>query len=567
MRPQQNPPQARRRCDLLKKLKRSTRRLLALLIALPVLLMALAFLYMLGSNYLEGNPRSYLWSLEWASETLTNTGYGADARWNHPLMNLFVMSTQWLGIFIIFLIFPIFVLPFFEERFEARFDRSLPAIEGYVLFHRYVPEVEFLIDELRGVGTPLVIIEKEESIARGLRDRGYQVVLGDVDADPALLDGVERAKALITATDDQMDVSFIMMARERGFAGLICALAQDPLHRAPMMKLGASVVYTPEHVLGAALAARASARISPRVEGLQPIGTRVGVGEFRVHTASPLAGQRLGDLRLREGYGVTVIGQWINGRFELATGPETRIEPRVILVAVGAHENLTKVELLAAPIKRTGPIVVAGYGAVGQKVAQMLRDAEEETLVIDLHPAAGVDVVGNVLDQATLEQARVREASAVVLALSSDSAGVFAAAIVRDYAPDVPLIARVNRAVSVARLYQAGADFAISMGQVSGQILAYHLLGESAVSVEQRLKFSRLQPGTLVGQHPWHAGVRERTGAAVVAVDRASGVFVEFEPEFRAERDDVVFVCGTLEALDRYMREYQATPPPVATDE
>ncbi len=548
---------------MIHRLKRSTRRLLALVLALPVLIMTLAFLYMLGSNYLEGNPRSYLWSLEWASETLTNTGYGADARWNHPLMNLFVMATQWLGIFIIFLAFPIFVLPFFEERFEARFERSLPDIEGYVLFHRYVPEVEFLIEELRRVGTSLLILEKEESLARGLRDRGYQVVLGDVDTDPTLLDGVERARALVTATDDHMDVSFIMLARERGFAGLICALAQDPLHRGPMMKLGASVVYTPEHVLGAALAARSSVRISPQVEGLQRLGTRVGVAEFRVHDASPLAGQRLGDLRLREGYGVTVIGQWINGRFVPPAGPDTRIEPRVILVAVGAHENLAKVEHLAAPIQRRGPIVVAGHGAVGQKVAQMLRDAGEQTLVIDLHPAEGVDVIGNVLDQATLERARVREASAVVLALSSDSAGVFAAAVVRDYAPEVPLIARVNRAASVPRLYQAGADFALSMGQVSGQILAYHLVGESAVSVDQRLKFSRLQPGTLVGQHPWRAGVRERTGAAVVAVERPSGVFVEFEPEFRVEGSDVVFVCGTLETLERYTREYQASPPPV----
>lgn len=545
------------------KLKRSTKRLLALVITLPVLIMLLAFLYMLGSNYLEGNPRSFLWSLEWASETLTNTGYGADARWNHPLMNLFVMSTQWLGIFIIFLAFPIFVLPYFEERFEARFDRSLPVMDGYVLFHRYGPEVDFLIEELRGAGTPLVILERQESLARSLRDRGYQVVLGDVDTDPALLDGVERAKALVTAADDHLDVSFILMARERGFSGLICALAQDPMHREPMMKLGASVVYTPEHVLGAALAARASVRISPQVEGLQRIGSRVGVGEFRVHAASPLAGQRLGDLRLREGYGVTVIGQWINGRFVLPTGPDTRIEPRVILVAVGAHENLAKVELLAEPIKRTGPIIVAGYGAVGTKVAQMLRDADEDTIVIDLQPAAGVDVVGNVLDQSTLERARVREASAVVLALSSDSAGVFAAAIVRDYAPDVPLIARVNRAASVARLYQAGADFALSMGQVAGQILAYHLMGESAVSVEQRLKFSRLQTGTLVGQHPWRAGVRERTGAAVVAVERPSGVFVEFDPEFRVEQGDVVFVCGTPETLERYIREYQASPPPV----
>jgi Trk K+ transport system NAD-binding subunit len=148
----------------------------------------------------------------------------------------------------------------------------------------------------------------------------------------------------------------------------------------------------------------------------------------------------------------------------------------------------------------------------------------------------------------------------VILALSSDSAGVFATAVVRDYAPETRLIARVNRAPNVARLYQAGADFALSMGQVIGQILARHLLGEDAVSVEQHLKFARVAPGTLSGSHPWRAGVRERTNAAVVAVERGGEVFVEFEEGFRVQDDDVVFVCGTVPSLDRYVREFRAAP-------
>ena len=543
---------------MLRQFKRSTRRLIALLLVLPVAIITLGILYMFGSHYLEGQPRSLIRSIEWASETLTNTGYGADAHWDHPLMNLFVVISQWLGIFIIFMVFPTYVLPFFEERFEARFPRSLPMMDGHVLFHRHGPAVDFLIAELTRAGTPCVVLELDESLARSLRDRGYRVVVGNVDDDATLLDGVERAKALVTAADDHLDVSFIMMARERGYGGVICALAKDPLHREAMLKIGATVVYTPEHALGAALASRASARIGHPVEGLQLLGERVGIGEFRIYAASPLAGQRLGDLRMRERYGVTVLGQWAGGHFELATGPDTRIGAGVILVAVGAHANLAKVESLAAPIRRTGPILVAGHGAVGKKVAEMLRDAGETAVVIDAEPAEGVDIVGNVLDRRVLERAGVHEASAVVLALSNDGAGVLAAAIVRGYAPDVRLIARVNRAASVARLHQAGADFALSMGQVAGQILAFHLLGENAVSVEQRLKFARVAPGTLLGAHPWRASIRERTGAAVVAVERTSDVHVQFDENFRVAAGDRVFVCGTIESVDRYIREFDA---------
>ena len=38
---------------------------------------------------------------------------------------------------------------------------------------------------------------------------------------------------------------------------------------------------------------------------------------------------------------------------------------------------------MATPLRLHGPIVVAGYGAVGRKVVEMLHDAGETTIVID----------------------------------------------------------------------------------------------------------------------------------------------------------------------------------------
>lgn len=522
------------------------------------MVVVLGLLYMIGMDLLEHQPRGFWNSMEWAAETLTTTGYGADARWEHPLMNLLVIVTEFLGMFLVVLFFPVYVLPYLEERFEARLRRTLPDMEGRVLIQGYGPAVDSLVVELGRVGIPLVILEQDDVIARGVRDRGYDVVAGNLEEQAGLLAGVERARALITNADDHTGATFIMIAREAGYAGPILALAEDPLHRAPMEKIGATAVFTPSHVLAAALAARASTLINPRQEGLHLMGDHVGLVEFRVQESSPLARQRLGTLRMREQHGVTVLGQWIAGHFVPVAGPDTLVEPGAILVAVGAHANLAKVERLATPLNRGGPIVVAGFGSVGRKVVQMLNDAGEQTVVIDGVAAEGVDVVGNVLEQSTLERARVREAKAVVLALSNDSAGVFAAAVVRDYAADLPMIARVNRAPNVARLYAAGADFALSIGQVAGQILAHHLLAEDRVQVEQHLKFSRIASGRMVGVHPWQAEVREKTGAAIVAVERGEDVFVEFPQDFRVATGDVLFVCGTTSSLDRYKKEFGA---------
>ncbi|HMW57762.1 MAG: NAD-binding protein [Candidatus Accumulibacter phosphatis] len=537
-------------------LHRSTWRLLGLLVSMPTAVVVFGTIFMFASDYLEGKPLSFWASLEWASETLTTTGYGAYAPWSHPLMIVFVILTQFVGMFFLVLVFPFYVMPYIEERFELRLPHALPEMNGRVLFYRYGPAIESLLDEFDRTRTPFVVVEEDIELARNLRNRGYAVVFGRLDEEQDLLSGVAAARAVVANADDHANAVCIMIAREQGFSGPIYALADDPMYRPPMIQVGASEVFTPAHVLAAALAARASTRISPPAEGMHMLGGLVGLAEFRVRAGSALAGMRLGDLQLRARYGVTVIGQWTCGNFSVASGPATRIEAGAILVVGGAHNNLAKVESLALPIRRRGPIVLAGYGVVGQKVAEMLADADETTIVIDQQGLPGVDICGNVLDRLTMERAGLREASAMVLTLSNDSEGVFATAVIRDHAPEIPLIVRANRAQNIPRLYQAGADFALSVGQVAGQILAYHLCGEQAAAVQQRLKFIRVAPGALVGGHPWRETVRERTGAAIVAVERDESVIVEFGSDFVVRPEDVLFVCGTFESLEAYLREF-----------
>lgn len=548
---------------MLSGLKRSTKRLLALLALLPTAVLVLGTLYSLGMSHLEDSPRTLLQGIQWASETITNTGYGADNRWNHPLMALFVVVTPFIGQFLVFLVFPLVLLPYVEERFEVRLQRGLPAMEGKVLFYRHGVAIEPLLKELTRTGRLFVIFEEDFALARSLRDRGYEVAVGQVSEDPSVLARVRGARAVVANAGDHANASCTMIAREFGFTGPLYVLADNPLYRAPMLQIGATDVFTPSHVLAAALASRASVRISPPAEGMHLLGATVGLGEFRVRASSPLAGKRLGELRLRELQGVSVIGQWRAGVFTTAKGPDTLVESGAILVVVGAPANLEQVERMAMPLRRSGPIVVAGFGAVGHKVVEFLHDAGEDCVVIDQAAAPGVDVVGNVLDLAALDRARVRDASAVILALSDDGESVFATAAVRDYAPEVPLIVRVLRSPNTERLYRAGADFAISVGQVAGQILAFHLLDEQEISVENRIKFSRFGAGRLAGTHPWRSETLDRTGAKVIAVERAGEVLVEFADDFVVQADDALFVCGSIHSLERYQREFQVTTAPL----
>ncbi len=541
-------------------ISRSTQRLLLFVAALPATLVIMALIYMTGMEHFEGSPRTFLESLQWASETLTTTGYGNDSHWQHPAFALFVILGQIMGQFLVFLIFPIFLLPYLEERFQTRLPRRLPTMAGKVLFYRHGPAIESLLEEFQRSQTPFVIYEEDLQLAQTLRDQKYSVVFGKLGQDPSAMANIKDARAVVTLGNDHANATCTILAREAGFKGQIFALAREPLYRTPMLRIGATDVFTPAHVLGGALASRASLRISPPAEGMHLLGTQIGLTEFRIRPDSPLADQRLGDLNLRYQYGVSVIGQWYGGTFSAAQGPDTQLRAGAILIVVGLLANLERVERMAMPIRRSGPIVVAGYGAVGFKVAQMLKDVGENCTVIDIRRNSGVDIIGNILEFSTLKQAQVRDASAIILALSDDSEAIFATAAVRDYAPEVPLIVRVSRTHNTERMYRSGADFAISEGEVAGKILAYHLLDKQLVPVENSIRITRLDVGTLEGQHPWHAQVRERSGANIIAIERNGEALVEFPKDFHIRADDVLLVCGTVRDLGRFQHEFGSLP-------
>lgn len=546
-------------------MRTSQRRLLLLLAFLPVVLVLSAVLYMAGMGLLEGDPRGFWHSLEWAAESLSTTGYGGDVRWDHPVMVLFVVLIQFVGVFLFFLIIPIFLVPFLEERFETRLPQRLAeSVSDHLVVWGYGPAVETLVQQTEEAGLVTVVVDDDEATVRRLVDRGRRAI--QTSLDDGGLDAVRlaEARALIANASDDVNAAVILAARQSGFAGDVLGLVEEPLHRRPLLLAGATAVFTPRHVLGAALAARASSRISPQVSGIQNLG-RLQVYQVRVEPRSSLAGRTLEESAIGARTGAVVLGQWVEGRLQVPPTASTRIEPGGILVIAGTEDTVERlVELAtgAVPLRRQGRFVVGGYGEVGRKVVELLSDAGEEVTVVDRLAGEGVDVEGDMLDPKVVEELLTAETRAVILALDTDSATLFATVIVKDVAPDVPVIARVNLLENVDRIHRAGADFALSIAQVSGQILARRLLAEEAVSVDEQLKVLKVDADGLVGRHPAELGIRERTGVSVVAVQRNEEMILELGADFRFRPEDVVFVCGPTEAVRRFGEEFGTAREP-----
>ena len=275
------------------------------------------------------------------------------------------------------------------------------------MIYRYGPAVETLLEELAGAGVPTLVLEEDDAMARRLFERGVRVLhrgLGDGALQAARLGSARAIIANGTRRRERRPQPLRPPAR---LPRTILALVEDPFHRRPMMLAGATAVFTPRHILGAALAARASARINPRVGGIQQLGRNLEVAEVRVSPESPLAGHTLDETAIGTRTGATVVGQWVGGELVVSGGSGSAWSRTASWSSWGARESIDRLHDLAGgavTLRREGPFVVGGGGEVGRKVAELLRAVGEEVKLIDRHPGPEVDLVGDVLDARLLKR-------------------------------------------------------------------------------------------------------------------------------------------------------------------
>jgi Trk K+ transport system NAD-binding subunit len=523
-------------------MQRSSRRLIGVAAALCAFTIGAAILYQIGMAALEGKHRTFWDSIEWATETLSTTGYGADAHWSHPAMVILVVAVQFVGVFLFFLVVPIFMVPFLEERFEERLPRIADdKLHDHVIVYRYGPAVETLVQRLRERGVRTLVAETDEAQARAVLEHDIDVVFSRSDEEILDVCRLSQARAIVANGRDEENAGVILRARQLGFKKDVFAFVEDPAHRMPMELAGATSAYTPRHIVAAALAAHASDIISPRLPGLDKL-TGMHRREIRVMDGSPVAGKTLAEVDLTGRSGTVVVGQWCRSRLDTECTSTTRIQPGAILELVGDEASLERAcEIVGGHyLRQRGPFLVAGFGEVGRKVHQLLEDAGEEVRVVEREALPNVQFVGNVLDPSVLEKAGIGEARAIVLALNSDDATLFATVIARDIAPDVPVIARVNHARNLDNMHRAGADYALSISDVSGEMLSARLLGRSARPREERRSVVGVAGSRFSG-----ATIAEIKGPVILAIDRNGTRLRPHEPGLRIENTDTLWLCAT----------------------
>ena len=529
-------------------MNRTAIRLLRFLAALIAFLILVTFLYQFGMAYFESKPRTLLQSIEWAADTFSTTGYGRDTHWSHPAMVMLVIVVQFAGMVVVPMVMALFVLPLLAERFEQRLPRTADVkLRDHVIVYRFGPPVETLLQRLRARSIPTLVAETDEAQARTVLDRGENVVFSRSDDDILDVCRLKDARALVANGRDEENAGVILRARQMGFRGDVFAFVEDPTHRKPIELAGATSAYTPRHIIAAALAAHASDVLSPRLPGIEAVGG-VQRREIRVPADSAVANKTLGETQL----GVIVAGQWCASKLQTRCTADMRIEPGAVLEIVGNAESLDRAASIIGGklLRQSGPFLIAGFGEVGRKVHELLRDAGESVRVIERRAAPDVEIVGDVLDPFVLASAGLNDARGIVLALDSDDATLFAAVIARDGAPDVPIIARVNHARNLANIHRAGADFALSISDISGEMLSARLLGRTARVREEHRRVQSIPAARWSGKRLDQLPLREH-GCSAVAIERNGTTITRLARDVVVDANDVLWVCGTADALHR----------------
>jgi Trk K+ transport system NAD-binding subunit len=545
------------------QLSRRDRLVAYYLTGLVVLVLAYTVTYNVALARLEGVDQSLFASFEFIVQTMTTTGYGQDSGiWTHPLMFLFVAGTQISGIALGFFTLRLIIIPLFTGA-EVNLDSRLTPKQDHVIICEYRRDSAVLLDELRELGIDYVLISSSEADAKDLADDGYSVIDGSPqDVTSFERASIDSARAVITDAGDA-NVNTILTVRSIDPDVEVITLTDDSDMRDVLLETGADSVLSPHGVLGQRLAEKAVSSFSSELTDTIDLGGELEVTEVPIQQGNPLIGTRIRNSNIREETGANIIGAWIDGELQLPPDPDAIIRSNTVLLVSGAHDALEAFSDFIQPartLRRHERIVIAGQGEVGEAALAVVAEAGLDVVTIDVDGGDDVDIVRDAGSEEVLEEAGVETAGAIIVGLPDDSASLLTTVLARSLNPDIEILARVSDTDATRKALSAGADYVLSVPQVSARMVAMELRGEDVLAPASQIRLLRVPAKPLAGSTLAGSGIYEKTGCRVIAVEDGSGFTSTVDPQRQFTGDERIVLVGSDEAIQRFEKQFDVTP-------
>ncbi len=517
----------------------------------------------------EGRQYSWVTGLYWTLTTMSTLGFG-DITFTSDAGRIFSVVVLVSGIVFLLVILPFtfiqfFYAPWLEEQNKARAPRAAPEnMTGHVIFTQFDDVAVNLIGRLAQYGIPYVIAVSDLQQALDLHDLGYQVVVGELD-DPDTYRRlrVDRAALVVVMNEDIAATNIIFTIRETNDRVATVTNADQDDSMDILRLAGSTRVFPFTRMLGKALARR--------VLGVSMKANVVGRFDQLLIAEAPamrtwLQGKTLAESRLREVTGVTVVGLWEQGRFQMPT-PLTRVGESTVLVLAGTEEQLDRFDRSIAPAAaetpNKGPVVVLGGGRVGRAVADTLGSRGVDFRVVEKKAGiASADphfIQGSASDLDVLEQAGIRETPAIIITTHDDNLNIYLTIYCRRLRPDAQIISRASLDRNVNTLHRAGANLVMSFTSLVTNTVVNLIEPQQVLMISEGLNVFRLGLGARLENRALRdIQVRRNTGCSIVAVKRGEDLMVNPDPALVLERGDELVLIGSAESEKLFTEKYAA---------
>ncbi len=542
--------------------RRNIRLLSRFLLALGFLVLIYSVLFHLLMVY-EGQRHSWMTGFYWTLTVMSTLGFG-DITFESDLGRLFSIVVLLSGMVSLLMLLPFtfiefFYAPWMRAQSEARAGRRLPrSTRGHVILTNYDPVSLALIQRLKRYEYPYVLLVGDLQEALRLYDLGLKVVHGEVDRPETYQHAQVQQAVMVAATGSDVvntNVAFTVRELSPDVPIVVTANSEDAID---ILKLaGSSKVIQLAEIMGQALARRitgvdARAHIIGEVRGIL-LAEATAAG-------TPLVGKTLAESKLRQSAGVTVVGLWRRGNFEMATA-ETRIDADSVMVLVGSNEQLrTFDELFCIYHVSPDPVLLIGAGRVGQATARAITEREVDYRMIESNPERIYNekyILGNAADLATLERAGIRETPAVIITTHDDDMNVYLTLYCRRLRPDVQIISRATLERNVSTLHRAGADFVLSYASMGATMILNVLRKTDILIIAEGLHVAEMDvPLALVGKSLQEAAIPQKTGCNMVALRCNGQLTMNPGPDARLQEGAELLLICTTEGEQRFMKRY-----------
>jgi voltage-gated potassium channel len=237
---------------------------------------------------------------------------------------------------------------------ERRRRMAIEALRGHYIICGFGRVGRRVAEELRHEGAPFVVLDFSSEAKEAAEEEGVLFIEGNgTDDDDLRNAGLERARGLVAASDDDSDNLYITLsARAENPELLIVARASNEDAAKKLRLAGADRIVQPYQAAGRAMA---NLMLRPQVTAFVDVvtsasGTDLRFEEIEVSEASGQGGRTIRELDVRNQTGALIVAlRKRDGTFDTTPTPEALLEVGDILIAAGTEEELRALEQLFAP--------------------------------------------------------------------------------------------------------------------------------------------------------------------------------------------------------------------------